>query len=72
TPEAVDNTLIPFSWYKRLVMLGCEYHDFPVAYVDAIRAIADVNDPVIDRHTVNLELVGRLEQVMHKGDFIDR
>lgn len=63
-PNAVDEALIPYSWYKRLVMLGCEYHDFPSPYVEAIRTIADANDPVIDRRTVHLDLVGRLEQSM--------
>lgn len=72
TPDAVDDALVPFSWYKRLVMLGCEYHDFPTAYVEAIRATADEHDPVFNRRIVNLDLVGRLEQVMRNSDFTDR
>ncbi|WP_416399185.1 gamma-glutamylcyclotransferase family protein [Allohahella sp. A8] len=66
--EAVDDSLVPHHWYKRLVLLGCEYHSFPVDYIDAIRKVPSSDDPLVERRTLNHELITQLEQAMPAGD----
>ena len=66
--EAVDDSLVPHHWYKRLGLLGCEYHSFPVDYIDAIRKIPSSDDPLVERRTLNHELITQLEQAMPAGD----
>lgn len=53
----IDEMLFPFSWYKELVLVGCEKLAFPNSYVEAIRAIRAVKDFEGDRHAVNMRLV---------------
>ena len=66
--DAVDDSLIPHDWYKRLVLLGCEYHSFPEAYIDAVRNVTAGEDPLVERRLLNYELIEQLEQAMPAGD----
>jgi gamma-glutamylcyclotransferase len=58
--ESVDESLVPYSWYKKLVLLGCEYHGVPETYVHAIRNVAETGDSDGERHAKNMALVGRM------------
>jgi len=40
----VDN-LPPYHWYKKLVILGAQYLQFPDYYISAIEAVASADDP---------------------------
>jgi AIG2-like family len=42
--NSVDDSLRPYSWYKRFVIDGARQHDLPEAYVSAIAAMPDVED----------------------------
>lgn len=42
-------SLVPFRWYRDLVVLGARYHGFPAAYIDAIAGLAAADDPDADR-----------------------
>lgn len=42
--DAIDDHLIPFDWYKEMVRLGAEYHDFPQEYRDSMPT-GSMNDP---------------------------
>lgn len=55
--EYIDETLTPFSWYKALVILGCEYLSFPKPYTEAIRALSAKADLDGERHIANMQLV---------------
>lgn len=48
-PEALDATLAPFDWYRRLVLEGAREHGFPAAYQQQIAAVAATPDPDPDR-----------------------
>lgn len=48
--EYIDEALLPFTWYRRLVLAGARHHGLPAAYVAAIEAIAARPDPDRERH----------------------
>jgi len=45
----VDPTLVPWDWYKALVLAGARHHRFGDAYVGAIEAVASRADPDVGR-----------------------
>lgn len=55
--EHIDDSLLPFSWYKALVIAGCERLAFPSFYIKRIRAVADVRDLECDRHNLHMNLI---------------
>ena len=61
-PEHIDDRLLPFSWYKALVLVGCERFAFPESYVKAIRAVKQRRDSACDRHNRHIELVEKCRQ----------
>lgn len=56
TAAHIDDTLRPFTWYKTLVLAGCQKLAFPNSYVEAIRAIPAVRDLDSDRHNTHMQL----------------
>jgi gamma-glutamylcyclotransferase len=61
--ELVDQTLVPVHWYKRLVILGAVYFEFPQDYLQKLHAVPAVaeTDPHLEaRHAT---LISELEQV---------
>jgi gamma-glutamylcyclotransferase (GGCT)/AIG2-like uncharacterized protein YtfP len=59
-PAVVDAALRPFDWYKELVLLGCDLHDFPDTYVRQIRGIDALVDPDAERSRQQWALVKAL------------
>lgn len=55
----LDESLKPYSWYRALVLIGCEYHEFPRSYIQQIRAVVTVDDPNKIRHEQNMDIVMR-------------
>jgi len=55
----IDN-LPPYHWYKKLVILGTEYLEFPEAYINSIKDIESVQDPDLARRRLNANLVERI------------
>lgn len=47
--EYTDRSLLPFRWYRDLVVLGARFHRFPPSYVRPIAAIAAADDPDPER-----------------------
>ena len=41
----IENDLMPYHWYKNLVVLGAKHLQFPDAYVRSIELIESVEDP---------------------------
>ena len=56
----IDDSLIPYSWYKELVLAGCEKLNFPDDYIDFIRAVPVTEDSNEKRHAKNMELVEQI------------
>ena len=53
----IDDDLRPFSWYKALVLAGCEQLAFPKNYANKIRAVESITDLERDRHRIHMKLV---------------
>lgn len=53
----IDESLKPYDWYKRLVLLGAAYHDFPASYIIGIEAVTAVADPDRARQRENLGIL---------------
>ncbi len=49
----IDDSLLPYDWYRELVLLGARAHRFPEAYIDAITAIPCRKDPNEGRRDMN-------------------
>lgn len=59
----VDDALLPFTWYKALVLAGCEYHDFPEEYVASVMSVGDVVDSDTERHMHHMKMVERFRSI---------
>jgi len=44
-PDFVDPTLVPFDWYRALVIEGASFHRFPEEYIAALEAVETTTDP---------------------------
>jgi hypothetical protein len=54
--QAIDNSLTPYTWYKRFVVEGAKQHCLPVTYVDSLETICSVNDPCQQRTAKHQEI----------------
>lgn len=59
----IDATLVPYHWYKSLVLAGARYHNFPPEYVAAIEATPSKADPDAKRTQDNEDLLRQMGQV---------
>jgi len=57
TASFIDDDLRPYSWYKELVLAGCEALRLPIDYITMIRGIAAIEDPDQARHVENMKIV---------------
>lgn len=44
-PSHIVDSLKPYHWYKKLVILGARYLEFPDAYISSIEAVESMEDP---------------------------
>lgn len=56
----IDDELLPYSWYKSLVLLGCAFNGFSREYLASVEAVPERRDPDRDRHLENMRLVERI------------
>lgn len=47
--DAIDDNLIPYVWYHRLVIAGAEQHRLPEQYLAGLRKVQSLEDPCINR-----------------------
>jgi gamma-glutamylcyclotransferase (GGCT)/AIG2-like uncharacterized protein YtfP len=52
----VDDSLLPFTWYRALVIAGAVEHGLPSAYVNGLRAIDARLDADAHRHAQHMAL----------------
>ncbi|WP_179298527.1 gamma-glutamylcyclotransferase family protein [Burkholderia ubonensis] len=43
-PSHIDSNLIPYHWYKKIVLLGARFHTFPDDYINYIESIPSKDD----------------------------
>ena len=58
----IDDSLLPYSWYKELVLAGCEKFNFPKDYIDFLKAIPVTEDSNEKRHAENMGLVEKARE----------
>ena len=57
TASFIDDDLRPYTWYKALVLAGCEGLRLPNDYIAMIQEIASIEDPDRARHANNMKIV---------------
>lgn len=51
-----DPNLLPYSWYKALVVAGARQHKLPIGYIKALEAVPEILDADPVRHSKNMAL----------------
>lgn len=51
--EYIDDSLLPFQWYKDFVLLGARFLTFPEQHLNLIDAVVAVNDADAERQARN-------------------
>lgn len=57
----VDSAIVPYHWYKALVVAGARFHRFAPDYIAAIEAWPSKPDPDAGRARANADLLRRIE-----------
>ncbi|MDH3637249.1 MAG: gamma-glutamylcyclotransferase [Gammaproteobacteria bacterium] len=52
--EQIDAALVPFKWYRDLVMAGAYQWGFPTAYIEFLETHTTWHDPDRERHRRNM------------------
>jgi len=52
-----DRALVPFDWYKALVLAGARFHGFPTTYLTAIESVVVTRDVDEQRRAENMRLI---------------
>lgn len=55
----IDDSLKPYTWYKEMILVGCEKLEIPMSYIDRIRCVDADEDFEKQRQAKNMELVAR-------------
>ena len=56
-PERQDPNMVPFDWYRELVLVGAKMNRFPASYIEEIGQVPTVSDPDADRSRANQQLI---------------
>ncbi|AFY29168.1 gamma-glutamylcyclotransferase family protein [Cyanobium gracile] len=52
----IDTVILPYSWYRALVVAGAVEHNLPSAYIDGLRRVPVIQDPDQERHAEHMAL----------------
>jgi hypothetical protein len=53
----IDDSLVPYDWYKELVLMGARVHGFPDLYLEQINSGSTCKDPDPDRRGKNRKTI---------------
>jgi len=53
----LDKRLLPYHWYKSLIVLGAEFHGFPADYIRNIQQTSSIADPDPHRNRKHEQLI---------------
>ena len=56
-PSHLDRSLMPFDWYRDLVIAGAVEHGLPEAYIGRLRQVRATSDPDPDRAALHRRLI---------------
>jgi hypothetical protein len=57
----IDESILPFTWYRALVIAGAVEHSLPIAYVNGLRTIETKMDADAHRHAQYMALAASRE-----------
>ncbi len=57
--EAIDPTLLPYSWYLNYVIHGALEHQLPDCHIDYLMDLESLVDPDLIRHAKNRRIIDR-------------
>ena len=63
----LEKHLQPFHWYKSLIVLGAEFHDFPDSYIKHIQRTPSLADPDPNRNRKNERLIANIQAYAQKS-----
>ena len=63
SPDRIDVSLRPYSWYRHLVLDGARHHRLPAAYLEALGAVETVEDPDPERHARELAVLASFSEL---------
>ncbi len=61
-PTHIEPDLVPYHWYKELVLAGARYHGFPEDYISSIEATPSREDPDADRAGRHRDMLRRMRR----------
>lgn len=61
-PDRQDPSIVPYDWYRELVLLGARLHAFPKEYISAIEQVPIRCDPDRKRRRFNLQLLSAMRR----------
>ena len=56
-PDYIDDSLLPYSWYRDLVVQGAHAHGLPGDYIEAFLEVPSNLDPDADRHALHQQIL---------------
>ena len=59
---SIGHDLLPYDWYRDLVVLGARFYNFPVDYQAALQGTASLSDRDDHRTQCNQRLISRMQQ----------
>ena len=58
----IDDSLKPYTWYKEMLLVGCENLEVPMTYINRIRGVDADEDLEKQRQAKNMKLVVRAKK----------
>lgn len=55
--ENIDDVLLPYTWYKDIIITGACMHCFPDKYIEYIKSFPAISDPDPNREKMNRAIV---------------
>jgi gamma-glutamylcyclotransferase len=56
----IDESLVPYTWYRDYVSVGARFHQLPETYVRTIEVVEALQDPDSDRQKRNMRIMAKL------------
>ena len=69
TRDALDRSLLPYDWYKQLVIAGAQHYSFPEEYIEQIRRVPEMKDENLERVAEHRKL---LEEMLNHPGFLEK
>lgn len=63
----IDDTLLPYQWYKDFVFHGARYLGFPEQYIQDLIDVAAIADNDVERHARNERVLARMRHSFLKS-----